>query len=59
MKRNPMKLLKALRIAFPHLVQYLDEVGPCDHSTGICVCSLRSDMEFIQEILNEYSETGK
>ena len=44
-------MLAALKLAEPHLRQYLEDCGPCEHDAGLCVCGIKSDLAAIEDAI--------
>ena len=46
------KIRDALQNSLPLLRQYIEEIGPCDHSVNICICGLIHVADQVSEALN-------
>ena len=44
-----LNLIRSADEVIPILRDYIDEVGPCDHSVGICMCGIVSATEMLSE----------
>ena len=44
-------LYEALKDILPELKEYVQEVGDCDHSVGICFCRLFNKVDNLEQAL--------
>ena len=44
-------LYETLKAVLPELKQYVEDVGDCDHSVGICICGLFNKLDNIEKAL--------
>ena len=60
MKRRESELLTVAEQMLDELKQYYEELGGCDHSAGICCCSVARLIDHAEEVIKrETAKIGK